>query len=97
MWRPRWHNLAVMWHLSAQCRSILLPMPALCMLRGKGVNVDGILRQGERMGIYYYEAGANQRPSRVIYDRQHSSIMDASCERPTTGPSCSKGDFSLPA
>jgi 2-dehydro-3-deoxygluconokinase len=46
------------------------------MLRGKGVNVDGILRQGERMGIYYYEAGANQRPSRVVYDRQHSSIMD---------------------
>ena len=36
----------------------------ICMLRGKGVNVDGILRQGERMGIYYYEAGANQRPSR---------------------------------
>ncbi len=47
------------------------------MLRGKGVDVDGIIRQGERMGIYYLEAGANQRPSRVIYDRQHSAIMDA--------------------
>ena len=49
----------------------------ICMLRGKGVDVDGIIRRGERLGIYYYEAGANQRPSRVVYDRQHSSIMDA--------------------
>ena len=47
------------------------------MLRGKGVDVNGIIRQGERMGTYYYEAGANQRPSCVVYDRQHSSIMDA--------------------
>jgi 2-dehydro-3-deoxygluconokinase len=29
------------------------------------------------MGIYYHEAGANQKPSLVIYDRAHSSIMDA--------------------
>ncbi len=48
----------------------------LAMLRGKGVEVDGVIRQGERMGIYYLEAGANQRPSKVIYDRQHSAIMD---------------------
>jgi 2-dehydro-3-deoxygluconokinase len=47
------------------------------VLRGKGVDVDGILRQGDRIGTYYYEAGANQRPSCVVYDRQHSSIMDA--------------------
>ena len=46
-------------------------------LRGKGVDVSGILRQGGRMGTYYYEAGANQRPSRVVYDRQGSSVMDA--------------------
>jgi len=46
------------------------------MLRGKGVNVSGILRRGERMGTYYYETGANQRPSKVVYDRQHSSIME---------------------
>ena len=26
------------------------------------------------MGIYYLEAGANQRPSKVVYDREHSSI-----------------------
>jgi 2-dehydro-3-deoxygluconokinase len=29
------------------------------------------------MGTYYYEAGANQRPSRVVYDRNHSSLMEA--------------------
>jgi 2-dehydro-3-deoxygluconokinase len=56
------------------------PLGDACVafLRGRGVDVSGILRQGERLGTYYYEAGANQRPSRVIYDRLHSSIMDAS-------------------
>jgi 2-dehydro-3-deoxygluconokinase len=56
------------------------PLGEACaaFLRGRGVDVSGILRQGERMGTYYFEAGANQRPSRVIYDRLHSSIMDAS-------------------
>jgi 2-dehydro-3-deoxygluconokinase len=55
------------------------PIADACMgvLRGKGVDVDGILRQGERMGTYYFEVGANQRPSMVVYDRQHSAIMDA--------------------
>jgi 2-dehydro-3-deoxygluconokinase len=58
------------------------PIANACIsfLRGKGVDVNGILRQGERMGTYYYEAGANQRPSTVVYDRQHSSIMEASPE-----------------
>jgi 2-dehydro-3-deoxygluconokinase len=59
-----------------------LPQNALgdacvAFLRGRGVDVTGILRQGERLGTYYFEAGASQRPSRVIYDRLHSSIMDA--------------------
>jgi 2-dehydro-3-deoxygluconokinase len=60
----------------------LNPIADACigMLRGKGVCVDGILRLGVRMGTYYYEAGANQRPSRVVYDRQHSSIMDTPLE-----------------
>jgi 2-dehydro-3-deoxygluconokinase len=52
----------------------------VAFLRGRGVDVSGILRQGERMGIYYFEAGANQRPSRVVYDRLHSSIMDANAD-----------------
>lgn len=60
----------------------LNPIADACigMLRGEGVDIGTILRRGDRMGAYYYEAGANQRPSRVIYDRQHSSIMDAPVE-----------------
>ena len=42
-----------------------------------GVKTDNIVRQGERVGIYYLETGANQRASNVIYDRAHSSICDA--------------------
>jgi len=46
-------------------------------LRGFGVDVSGIRRSGDRMGIYYLEAGANQRPSKVVYDRAGSSICAA--------------------
>ena len=43
-------------------------------LKGKDIDTSFILRTGERIGIYFLEAGANQRPSIVIYDRAHSSI-----------------------
>ncbi len=46
-------------------------------LRGFGVDTSKIVRQGDRVGIYYLENGANQRPSVVVYDRAHSSIADA--------------------
>jgi 2-dehydro-3-deoxygluconokinase len=46
-------------------------------LRGRGVDTSGILRGEGRLGIYFLEAGANQRPSRVVYDREHSSIARA--------------------
>jgi 2-dehydro-3-deoxygluconokinase len=46
-------------------------------LRGLGVQVGRILRGGSRMGIYYMEAGANQLPSKVLYDRAHSAVADA--------------------
>jgi len=46
-------------------------------LRGYGVDTSFIARQGERLGIYFLEAGANQRPSNVVYDRAHSSISTA--------------------
>lgn len=46
-------------------------------LRSFGVDTTRIVRGGERMGIYYLESGANQRPSKVIYDRAHSSIATA--------------------
>ena len=43
-------------------------------LRRFGVSVEKIVRGKGRLGIYFLEAGANQRPSKVIYDREYSSI-----------------------
>jgi 2-dehydro-3-deoxygluconokinase len=44
-------------------------------LRGHGVGVESVLRsQTGRLGLYFLETGANQRPSQVIYDREYSSI-----------------------
>jgi len=42
-----------------------------------GVDTSQIRRSGDRVGIYYLEAGANQRPSKVVYDRAGSSICEA--------------------
>jgi len=55
---------------------------AIRELRGFGVDTRQIRRSGERVGIYYLETGANQRASKVIYDRAASSM----CE-------CGPGDF----
>jgi len=38
---------------------------------------SNVKRQGDRVGIYYLETGANQRASKVIYDRATSSICEA--------------------
>lgn len=50
---------------------------ALAELRGLGVDTQFVQRQGERMGIYFLEGGANQRASKVVYDRAGSSISTA--------------------
>lgn len=50
---------------------------ALRSLRSFGVGTDHINRSGDRVGIYYLESGANQRPSKVVYDRAGSSICTA--------------------
>ena len=50
---------------------------AIASLRARGVDTSRILRQGERVGTYYLETGANQRPSAVVYDRANSSIAEA--------------------
>ena len=47
---------------------------ALNALRRFGVDTTGIVRGGPRLGIYYCEKGASQRPSKVVYDRAGSSI-----------------------
>lgn len=46
-------------------------------LRKFGVDTHNIVRGGERLGIYYLEKGASQRPSKVIYDRAYSAIAMA--------------------
>jgi len=55
-------------------------------LRRCGVDTSQILRQGQRLGLYYLEHGANQRPSRVLYDRSGSALATAAA-----------GDFDWPA
>jgi 2-dehydro-3-deoxygluconokinase len=50
---------------------------ALAELRSFGVDTSKISRGKGRMGVYYLEAGANQRPSKVIYDREYSAIAMA--------------------
>lgn len=47
---------------------------AVDALRSHGVDTSRILRQGRRIGIYFAEAGAAQRPSKVIYDRADSAL-----------------------
>ena len=47
---------------------------AINALRAIGVDTNYVLRQGPRVGIYFSEKGASQRPSKVIYDRAGSSI-----------------------
>ncbi|MCL2763938.1 MAG: sugar kinase [Treponema sp.] len=50
---------------------------AVNKLREFGVDTSFIIRGGGRVGIYYLEKGASQRPSKVIYDRANSSIATA--------------------
>ena len=46
-------------------------------LRRYGVDTRFIARGGDRLGIYFIEKGASQRPSKVIYDRKYSAISEA--------------------
>jgi len=43
-------------------------------LRRFGVDTSRIVRAKGRMPVYYVETGANQRPSKVVYDRDNSAI-----------------------
>ena len=47
---------------------------AVNSLRKFGVDTSEIVRGGSRVGIYYCEKGASQRPSKVIYDRAGSAF-----------------------
>ena len=50
---------------------------AVNKLREFGVDTSCIVRGGKRIGIYFLEKGAAQRPSKVIYDRAYSAIAEA--------------------
>ncbi len=50
---------------------------AVNALRKYGVDTSYIARGGNRVGIYFLEKGASQRPSKVIYDRAGSSMATA--------------------
>ena len=49
---------------------------AIDELRRHGVGVEHIARGGERIGVYFLEQGASQRPGNVIYDRAGSAITE---------------------
>ena len=53
---------------------------AVNSVRKFGVKEDYIVRGGDRVGIYFLETGASQRPSKVVYDRANSAISLASSD-----------------
>ena len=53
---------------------------AINTLRQYGVDTTDVIRGGDRIGIYFLEKGAAQRPSKVIYDRAGSSFAAAKAE-----------------
>jgi len=55
------------------------PLGDACVrfLRSFGVDTSRIVRRSGRIGIYFLESGAVQRPSKVIYDRARSCIAEA--------------------
>jgi 2-dehydro-3-deoxygluconokinase len=47
---------------------------AMQTIRSFGVGSQNILRQGERLGLYFLENGISSRSSNVVYDRANSAI-----------------------
>ncbi|GAB1482643.1 sugar kinase [Treponema sp.] len=77
-------NVAVSLSLFGESASFVSALPdnplgeaALRELRRYGVDVSKVKKTKGRLGIYFLETGANQRPSNVVYDRDASSICEA--------------------
>ncbi|MEM6766957.1 MAG: sugar kinase [Bacteroidota bacterium] len=52
-----------------------LTYACIANLKGLGIDTSGIkIRKEGRFGLYFVERGANQRPSKVIYDREYSTV-----------------------
>lgn len=47
----------------------------------ENVSTKNCIRNDERLGVFYLEKGANQRPSKVIYDREYSGIAKIDFEK----------------
>lgn len=45
-------------------------------LKKHSVGTENIIFGGDRLGIYFLETGSVSRPSKVIYDRSHSSVAE---------------------
>jgi len=54
------------------------PVGQACVnaMRQYGLNVDHVKRMGYRLGIYFVETGAAQRPSLFLYNRKGSAITE---------------------
>ena len=54
------------------------PVGQACLnyMRQFGLNLDHVRRNGHRLGIYFVETGAAQRPSTFLYNRAGSSITE---------------------
>jgi 2-dehydro-3-deoxygluconokinase len=77
-------NVAVSLSLFGESAAFVTALPenpigeaALREVRRYGVDVSGIKKTKGRLGIYFLETGANQRPSNVVYDRDASCISQA--------------------
>lgn len=53
---------------------------AISALNKYSVGTENIARGGDRIGLFYVEKGASQRPSRVIYDRMNSSFINSNSD-----------------
>lgn len=76
-------NVAVQLAQFGRSAAFVSRLPENCLgdrciehLRQRGVGVCGVLRGGARMGVYFLEPGAGQRPGKVTYDRGHTAISE---------------------
>ena len=76
-------NVAVSLALFGHDARVVCKLPAHAIgqgavdtLRRYGVDTRFVVRGGERVGIYFLETGASQRPSTVVYDRAHSAVSE---------------------
>ncbi len=68
-------NYGLQSHFVSKIPNHEIGQSAVNQLRKFGVSTEYIVRGGDRLGIYFLETGASQRPSKVIYDRANSAVM----------------------